>query len=214
MGISRVILALAALIFAGAAGSRDDPDNRTAWLRDVYSGPVESWPAAELEEGAVFEEFGPLPSRQKLDEAERQRADLGRRLFKDPRLSASGQIACESCHNRRLGWGDGLPTSFGHDRQTGTRNAPSLFVSAHMKELFWDGRSPTLEDQAHLPISNPIEMAADAATIEKRINADPAYRADFAAAYQVRSVTMGDITSALAAFERSIPRPAANGTAP
>ncbi|RKF19364.1 cytochrome-c peroxidase [Altericroceibacterium spongiae] len=204
---ARLLFAFACALFLLAAAGKEHNDADIEWLRAAYGGPVASWPAPQLEPGAAFQEFGPLPRPGQATGPDARRVALGEKLFKDPRLSASGQIACESCHNRRLGWGDGLPVSFGHNRQTGTRNAQSLFTAAYMEELFWDGRSPSLEDQAHLPIANPIEMAAQAALVEERINADPDYRTAFARAYRVRTVTMAEITAAIAAFERSIRLP-------
>lgn len=205
--LSRIALGLACLTLAAGVAQGGSEAIAIEDLRAAYAGPPETWPRPQLEDGAVFAEFGPLPERARPDAAAQARIDLGEALFKDPRLSASGQIACESCHNRRLGWGDGLPTAFGHDRQTGSRNAMPLFTAAFMRELFWDGRSPSLEDQAHLPIVDPIEMAGDAATIEARINAIPEYRAAFARAYGIDEVGLRDIARALADFERAIPPP-------
>lgn len=205
--LSAIILGLAGLTLAAGVAQGSTGDVVIAELRAAYSGTPESWPRPVLEDGAVFAEFGPLPFAERPDATQQARINLGEALFKDPRLSASGQIACESCHNRRLGWGDGLPTAFGHDRQTGSRNAMPLFTAAYMKELFWDGRSASLEDQAHLPIIDPVEMAGDAQAIEARINAVPEYRATFAAVYGVDQVTLTDIARALADFERSIPPP-------
>ncbi|WP_417620840.1 cytochrome-c peroxidase [Parasphingorhabdus sp.] len=205
--VPRLLLIAASVLLLVAAVSNDADGSDIGWLRAAYSGAPENWPAPQLEEGAEFTEFGPLVRPKRAEGIAAERIALGERLFKDPRLSASGQIACESCHNRRLGWGDGLPVAFGHDRQTGTRNAQSLFTAAYMEELFWDGRSASLEDQAHLPIANPVEMAAEAATIEARLNGDVEYRADFASAYAVKTIAMDDVASALAIFQRSIRLP-------
>ena len=207
MKIARCILAMASALFVVAAASGDSGEVTTEWLRTAYAGPPEHWPAPMLEPGAEFAEFAPLPRAERPEGIAAERAALGERLFKDPILSGSGQIACESCHNRRLGWGDGLPVSFGHDRQKGKRNAPSLFTAAYMHEMFWDGRSPSLEDQAHLPIADPVEMAGEAEIVEQRVNADPSYRAAFASAYGSDNVTMAEITAAIAVFERSIRLP-------
>jgi cytochrome c peroxidase len=205
--LSAFSLGLACLTLAAGVAQGSTGGIVIAELRAAYAGAPDTWPRPQLEDGAVFTEFGPLPASERPDSTQQARIDLGEALFKDPRLSASGQIACESCHNRRLGWGDGLPTAFGHDRQTGSRNAMPLFTAAYMKELFWDGRSASLEDQAHLPIVDPIEMAGDAQVIEARINAIPEYRAAFAAAYSVAEVSLTDIAKALADFERAIPPP-------
>jgi cytochrome c peroxidase len=129
---------------------------------------------------------------------------LGEKLFNSPALSASGQIACASCHSRELGWGDGLRTSFGHNRQRGHRNAQSLFTAAWQQSLFWDGRSPTLEHQAMMPVVNPVEMAGSRGRIEQRLNRDRTLRAEFANAYGVRRIRLEDTAMALAVFQRSI----------
>ncbi|RIV86108.1 cytochrome-c peroxidase [Aurantiacibacter xanthus] len=204
---ARTILLAAAAVFLGAAGAGDEEASNVGWLRAAYAGPPASWPAPELEEGAEFTEFGPLDRPARPEGIAAEQIALGERLFKDPRLSASGQIACESCHNRQLGWGDGLPVSFGHDRQTGTRNAQSLFTAAYMNELFWDGRAGSLEEQAHMPIVNPVEMAAEADMIVARLNTIEDYRDAFAKAYGRDEITMDDVAAALTAFQRAIVLP-------
>ncbi|MXO88698.1 cytochrome-c peroxidase [Altererythrobacter aestuarii] len=200
----RIALALAALIFVVAATQREEPAGRIAQLRQAYAGPVESWPAAQVDEGAVFSEFGPLPPRVALEGNAALRAQLGARLFEERHLSGSGQLACASCHNVELGFSDGIKTSIGHDRQRGQRNALSLYAASQMDSLFWDGRSPSLEAQAIEPIINPIEMAADPAQIEAWINTREDYRQEFAAAYGTPRIAIGDIALALADFERTL----------
>jgi len=142
------------------------------------------------------------PSRPAEISRESLQVQLGARLFDDPLLSASGQIACQSCHNRRLGWGDGLPRPFGHDRTEGRRNAPALFTAAARPALFWDGRAGGLEEQALGPLTDPAEMANHALDdIASRLNADPDYPALFAAAYGVDRIALPEVLSALAAFQ-------------
>lgn len=155
----------------------------------------------QLEPGATFTEFGPVPE---LPEAPRDLVRLGERLFEEPLLSGSGQIACSSCHNRELGFADGLSRSLGHDRRRLTRNAPSLLTSAWMNELFWDGRARSLEDQAPMPILHPDEMRGDLATVRQRLAASADYRQAFTLAFGDAAVTDARIASALAAFQRSL----------
>ncbi|TDX33380.1 cytochrome-c peroxidase [Rhodovulum visakhapatnamense] len=179
-------------------------------LRAVYAGPPETWPAPEIDPGVAYVELAPrsLPPRPAPGSAAEARRALGERLFADPVLSASGQIACDSCHNRRLGWGDGLPRSLGHGRQEGPRNAPALFAAGAGLPLFWDGRAATLEAQALGPMANPVEMAnADLGTIPPRIAADPAYPPLFEAAFGPGPVTLDRIAAALAAFQTHLDRP-------
>lgn len=178
-----------------------------AALRLLYAGTPASWPAAEVDAGVAFVEFGPLPPRPELDEQGRKLAALGAELFEERRLSGSGQIACVSCHNRELGFGDGLKTAFGHDRKRGNRNSPSLFTAGLISPLMWDGRSASLEDQAHNPITNPIEMAGDIKRIERWINRDPGYREKFGDIFGPERIDFARIAAALAAFQRTLRPP-------
>lgn len=201
----RLALLGATLLFATAAGVRQGLDRTD--LRQAYAGPVSTWPKAEVDAGVAVAEFAPLPPLDRADAERDRQVTLGARLFDDPHLSRSGQVACASCHNKELGFGDGLRTSFGHDRQRGQRNAPSLYTAGLLHSLFWDGRSPTLEHQALQPIANRIEMAGDARRIEHWINHDPAYRSGFYQAFGVRRIAMPDIARALASYERSLRPP-------
>lgn len=203
--VSRLALLASTLLFLTAAVYRQDAE--PGGLRQAYVGPVATWPKAQVDAGVDFVEFGPLPAVQRPTGVDAQRVALGARLFEEPRLSASGQFACASCHARELGFGDGLKTSFGHDRQRGQRNAMSLFTAGFMHTLFWDGRSPTLEHQALQPIPNLVEMAARPARVERWINGEEAYRAAFRQAFGVRRIRMDDIARAIASFERTLRPP-------
>ncbi|MFN7109618.1 MAG: cytochrome c peroxidase, partial [Brevundimonas sp.] len=123
-----VVAVLALHLGVGAAVSRVQTPASDAELRLAYAGGPDTWPRPLLQEGATFAEFAPLPPAPEPADnpTTPEKAALGQRLFDDPKLSASGQIACASCHARELGFADGLRTSFGHDRQRGRRNAPSV----------------------------------------------------------------------------------------
>jgi cytochrome c peroxidase len=88
-----------------------------------------------------------------------QLVDLGMKLYFDPRLSRSGFISCNSCHNLSMGGSDNLKTSIGHNWQKGPINAPTVLNSSMNVAQFWDGRASTLKEQAGGPIANPGEMA-------------------------------------------------------
>ncbi len=83
---------------------------------------------------------------------------LGQKLFFDGRLSADGTVACATCHDPARAFTDGRPTSVGIHGRSGQRNAPTILNALYNKTQFWDGRAKTLEDQAALPIVNPVEM--------------------------------------------------------
>lgn len=197
LGWVAALCGMAAGLLAMAPKLDDDP----ATLRRLYAGSPETWPRPELEPSAAFAEFAPLPPPD--PSADPVLIEIGRKLFEDPRLSASGQIACASCHAPELMFADALRTSFGHDRQRGTRNTPSLTTAAFSKSFFWDGRAASLEQQALGPLQHPKEMAADPKAIERWINRDADYRDAFKPLVRKR-IAIGDITAALAAYQRSL----------
>ncbi|HNR99058.1 MAG TPA: cytochrome c peroxidase [Planctomycetota bacterium] len=133
-----------------------------------------------------------------------ERVELGRKLYFDTRLSLDNTVSCATCHDVTRGFTDQLPVSVGIKNQLGRRNAPTVVNTALLQTLFLDGRSPTLEHQAKLPIVNPIEMGMpDGETAVKAIKDDAEYRAAFKKAYG-REVNHDDIGRALAAFERTL----------
>lgn len=196
-----------------AAGScaerlaRSTPTIDVACLRAAYAGPPSAWPAPEIDVDVPWSELAPLP-KTPPEPADNPgtpaKIALGKRLFEDPRLSRSGQIACASCHDRQLGWGDGRSVPFGHDRQPGRRNAMSIAMSAYAGPLFWDGRAVTLEDQALHPIADPAEMAFDARGMARRLRGVHDYPPAFADAFGDRRVTERRVAQALAAYERTL----------
>jgi len=128
---------------------------------------------------------------------------LGERLFFDGRLSADGTVACSTCHDPARAFTDGRPTSIGIDGRVGQRNAPTILNALYDETQFWDGRVKTLEEQAALPIVNPIEMgqpSLDAAVA--RIAAVPEYRDGFRSVFG-RPPNGPDLLRALAAYERT-----------
>jgi cytochrome c peroxidase len=132
------------------------------------------------------------------------RAALGRALYFDTRLSRDGSVACATCHDVSRGFSDRRPTAEGVDGKLGRRNSPSTLNAWLLQTQFWDGRAPLLEDQARLPITNPIEMGQpDEAAAVAAISKDEKYQQAFQAAYG-RPVNMDDIARALASFERTL----------
>lgn len=129
---------------------------------------------------------------------------LGRRLYYDPVLSADNTVSCASCHDPEHGFADTTPTSAGVQKKLGGRNSPTVFNTAYLPLQFWDGRAPTLERQAEGPVQNPVEMANTLAEVEKRLNADPSYRAEFERAFGPGLITYEMAGKAIASFERSV----------
>jgi cytochrome c peroxidase len=131
------------------------------------------------------------------------RVALGRKLYFDTRLSRDGTVACATCHDVSRGFTDRRNVSEGIEDKLGRRNAPTTLNALFFQTQFLDGRAPSLEEQAKLPIVNPIEMGQpDGAAAMKGIAGDAEYAKMFQAAYG-RAPNYEDVGRAIAAFERT-----------
>lgn len=132
------------------------------------------------------------------------KADLGRLLFFDKRLSADDTVSCADCHSPQFAFTDGQATSAGIRGQHGNRSAPTVINRAYSLAQFWDGRAPTLEEQAKGPIANPIEMGNTHEAVVEKIKAIAGYRPLFKQAFGTDEITLDHIAKAIATFERTI----------
>jgi cytochrome c peroxidase len=135
---------------------------------------------------------------------------LGRILYYDPRLSANQEISCNSCHPLDAYGAESKRVSTGHKNQQGNRNAPTVFNAAGHFVQFWDGRAPTIEEQAKGPITNPVEMAmpSNAAAVQV-LKSMPEYVALFQTAFPADKdpITYDNMALAIGAFERGLLTP-------
>jgi cytochrome c peroxidase len=130
-------------------------------------------------------------------------AAIGWKLFFDPLLSRPQNTSCATCHNPDKGFGDGLRLGKGAYGQTLPRHTPSVVNLQNAPHLFWDGRVPSLEAQAIVPLTNPIEMDMTPSEIVSRVASQPHYQRAFAA-IEVNDIRMDNIVGAIAAFERTL----------
>jgi cytochrome c peroxidase len=132
---------------------------------------------------------------------------LGDKLFHDKRFSTTGEVSCATCHEKEKAFTDSpLSVSEGINKLTGTRNAPTVLNAVYMKTMFWDGRSPSLEDQSLHPFVNPVEMGLENhEPILAVIRKDPEYIGAFKAVFNKtgEAITMQEVTQAIASFERA-----------
>lgn len=130
---------------------------------------------------------------------------LGAKLFADPRLSRNGRVSCAGCHVATLAFTDGLATARGVTDRPLARNAPSLLNVALSPSLFWDGRTPTLEEQARIPLLHPDEMGLDdEEEVARIVSSVEEYPPLFEKAFGDRTVTLQRVARALAAFQRTL----------
>ena len=161
----------------------------------------------------ALEQFKPLPSTVPNvadNPTSPAKVDLGRALFFDPRLSASGVFSCYSCHNLTTGGDDNLETSIGHGWQKGPRNSPTVLNSVLNEAQFWDGRADDLKAQAKGPIQAGVEMANTPENVVVTLNSMPDYVAMFGAAFadDAEPVSFDNMARAIESFEATLITPA------
>jgi len=133
--------------------------------------------------------------------------ELGKQLYFDPRLSKSGFISCNSCHNLSMGGTDNIKTSIGHNWNEGPINAPTVLNSSLNVAQFWDGRAADLKAQAGGPIANPGEMGFSHTLVVGMLQTIPGYVAEFKKAFGSDQIDIDKVTKAIAAFEETLVTP-------
>lgn len=133
-----------------------------------------------------------------------QKAELGKMLFFDPRLSGSNLLSCASCHIPDLGWEDGQPTGLGHEMSRLERHTPTILNLAWGEIFMWDGRIDTLEEQALEPIQSGLEMAQPLDELVAELQAIEGYAEMFTAVFPDRGISIETIGQAIATFERTV----------
>lgn len=133
--------------------------------------------------------------------------ELGKKLYFDPRLSKSGFISCNSCHNLSMGGTDNIRTSIGDKWQQGPINAPTVLNSSLNVAQFWDGRAADLKAQAGGPIANPGEMAFSHTLAIGILESIPAYVREFKQVFNKPKIDIDQVTLAIAEFEKTLVTP-------
>lgn len=149
----------------------------------------------------------PIQPIQPAKVTNQAKVELGKQLFFDPRLSKSGFISCNSCHNLSMGGSDNLPSSIGHNWQQGPINSPTVLNSSLNLAQFWDGRAADLKEQAGGPIANPMEMGFTHTLAVDVLQSIPQYRESFKKVYGKNAIDIDQVTDAIAAFEETLVTP-------
>ena len=139
-----------------------------------------------------------------------RKIELGKKLYFDPRLSKSGLISCNTCHNLGLGGVDGVSAAIGNKWTANPHhlNSPTVYNAVFFKAQFWDGRSPDLPHQAQGPTLAAPEMAGDPKIIAEKINSIPEYVKEFKKAYGKNvKIDFKNITTTIALFEKILVTP-------
>ncbi|MFP4239850.1 cytochrome-c peroxidase [Rhodosalinus sp.] len=180
----------AALVAAGPAFAEEN--ELRDWALDMFSPVPATVPA--LRDNIVTPE----------------KVELGKALFFDPRMSASGVFSCNSCHNVGTGGDDNMPVSIGHGWQTGPRNSPTVFNAVFNEAQFWDGRAEDLAEQAKGPVQAGVEMANTPDNVLATLNSMPQYVEWFEESFPEEDdpVTFDNFAKAIEAFEATLITPA------
>jgi len=149
----------------------------------------------------------PIQPIRPVQEINPAQVELGKQLYFDPRLSKSGFISCNSCHNLSLGGTDNLRTSIGHRWQQGPINAPTVLNSSMNLAQFWDGRAADLQEQAGGPIANPAEMAFTHRLAVEVLQSIPGYVNAFKLVFDTDKIEIDQVTQAIAEFEKTLVTP-------
>ncbi len=190
-----VIPCLAVTLWVGSAPAQDaaaKPARET-----LKSGSYTMQLPLGLQAGSAF-----IPDNNPLSA---EKIELGKLLYFDARLSKDRSISCASCHNPYHGFTDPGATSKGVGFKLGGRNSPTVINRLFSDVQFWDGRAKDLEEQAHGPLINPVEMAMpNHNEVVKRVKAVAGYAPLFEKAFGSREINMTRIAQAIASYERTV----------
>jgi cytochrome c peroxidase len=156
--------------------------------------------------------FAPLPAEVPAPDNELTEAkiNLGRQLYYENRISKGQKLSCNSCHKLDAYGQDNLPFSPGHEGKLGGRSSPSTYNAAIHIAQFWDGRAPTVEEQAKGPVLNPVEMGMPSADfVVEVLKSMPGYVDAFKAAFpgEKDPINYNNFGKAVGAFERKLLTP-------
>jgi len=180
------ILALALLVFAASCASNTEKPAPAA-----STAPAPTPDVGPLGEMAIPPDNPITPDK----------VELGKKLFFDTRLSKTGNMSCETCHQPDKGWADGKLLSARFDGSMNTRHTPTLYNVGYYEQWYWDGRAATLEGQ--ITAAWRGQMGGDPEAMAMTLNGVDAYKADFQKVFNGPAAA-DNIPKALAAFVRTI----------
>lgn len=134
----------------------------------------------------------------------KEKAELGRMLYFDTRLSGDNTVSCATCHDPKKGFTDGLPVSFGVKRQQGPISSPTVINRAYGMLQFWDGRAKSLEDQAVGPMANALEMGNTHEAVLRTLRGVSGYRQQFKQVFGTEDFDLDMVAKAISTFERTV----------
>jgi cytochrome c peroxidase len=202
IGIALVAIIVIAVLFRGGD---DDPDTTAVAPSPTPSSaddtfiPLTAFQARVL--GFDVLDEVELPEDNPYSDA---KADLGRLLFFDPRLSMNSAVSCATCHQPSQGWTDGIPLSFGYSGAVHWRNTPTVINSAFHPKLDWDGKALRLDLQAQGAMKGAVAMNMDPVMLEERLRQIPNYVQRFEDIFGPGGPWFDNASRAIAVFQSTI----------
>jgi cytochrome c peroxidase len=146
----------------------------------------------------------PVPSAPKDNPTTKEKVELGRLLFFDPRMSADGATSCNTCHPAHTGYTARTAISMGGTGTSHWRNSSTLYNVAHFEKFNWDGARGSIEDQNDGAWTGAVAGNVDADLAEERLAQVPDYRAKFKAVFGEEYPTWANMLRAVAAYQRTL----------
>jgi cytochrome c peroxidase len=140
----------------------------------------------------------------------KERVQLGRLLFFDPRMTIDGNVSCATCHQPGLYGTDALATSIGVKQRRHPRNAPTVLNAALSFVSHWRGDRESVEDQAQQALTAPISSGiSDERAVIDRLERIPSYIRLFRTAFpdDPSPVSTKNTGLAIGAYERTLVTP-------
>jgi len=172
--------------------------------------------AAAAEDTALLKQaqgiFQPLPKDMATAEfpITRERVELGRSLFFDPRLTIDASMSCSSCHQPAFYGTDALPKPTGVKQRPHPRHVPTNLNAGTSFVIHWRGDRTNLEDQVFQALTSPITSGQpDEKAVFDRLARIPGYPPLFKAAFpdDPQPITLRNIATAIGAYERTLVTP-------
>jgi cytochrome c peroxidase len=207
MRLPRPVLGLVAVSFLGLISCKTvetpppAPPPKAAELAPSPPPPeplVELSPAPPLPAAPLGAPEGSTPASNPLTA---EKAELGWKLFFDPRLSKDGTQSCESCHHIARAYTSGAALDAKVGGAMNKRNAPQVLNLGSHPSFYWDGRAPTLEAVSAAAWKG--QLGADPAASAQALNEVKGYKALFVRAFG-EPATKENVPQALASFFRAL----------
>ncbi len=181
-------------------------------LTCVSVSPAPVAPPLTADELQRLHSLGPWPPAPRIDPGNRVSGQpsaiaLGRHLFRDPRMSPVGYIACVTCHQPDRSFTDTLARA--HGLADLPRNTPALANLNQQRWFGWGGASDSLWMASIRPILDAREFAGSAASVTRLFARDAELAACYAQVFGTSPLSRPELTlvnvgKALAAYVETL----------